>query len=171
MLCAQRQSFVAAAETTWATKPKVFTTWTFVRGRVLLPILCCHVAINLSQPLSWPRLRNRLVFNVCYCVVDIMPGIAVSISAGTEADTDPFTSPRLPLPHGSHHGGFPVLWWLACISSISLETLVYALWGPVYLEITPRVCPWLYSLLMGSGKENWLSHSQGMHTGVNYSSA
>ena len=29
------------------------------RGSVLFPVLCCHLAINLSQPLSWPRLRNR----------------------------------------------------------------------------------------------------------------
>ena len=34
-------------------------------------------------------------------MVDLIPGIAVNVSAGTEAAADLFTTPRLPLPHGS----------------------------------------------------------------------
>lgn len=193
------------------------------RGSVLFPVLCCHLAINLSQPLSWPRLRNRqpeslpellliqsrgssprtshcqlvrspdhtaalsplrafwklghqertagshdcfLWSYICHCVFDIVSWIAVNASAGTEADADPFTF--LPTPQAIISPRQPLRWLphvlLSCMSFFSsLEALTHTFGGPVYLETTPLVCPWLYSLLMGSGKENWFSHSQGMH--------
>lgn len=72
---------------------------------MLLLTLC---AVNLPQPLSWPCLKSHPVSSISHCVVDVVPGIAVGASGGTEANADPVYLPKATTFHSSHRSGFPV---------------------------------------------------------------